>query len=136
MSAFTLPSRLFFLLVVSGFLSCTHVRSQSNLLSRRDAEKTIELIQPGMTLQDVRYAIPQRTEDIVLVTHGGLILAFRLSQRYEILLRLAHPPEGRPDDHLISNHAAYTRLYEHSRVNYSPTLCEDGKVISKPGGPW
>jgi hypothetical protein len=73
---------------------------------------------------------------MVMVTHGGMFVAYRLSERYSIFVRFAHPPEGRPDAHLIGDQAAHMRFYERSRVNLSPILNEDGKVITKVASPW
>jgi hypothetical protein len=136
MNTLVASSRLCLLLMASASVSCSHVNFQSDSLTRKDAENAMARIQRGMTLQDVRRVLPQTAEEMVFVSHGGMILAFRLDHRYSILVRFAHPPEGRPDAQLIAEPNKYIRFYERSCVNHSPSLNEDGKVISEPGRPW
>jgi hypothetical protein len=116
--------------------SDAHEIAPDDVLRRKDAEQALARIQPGMTLKDVRRAFPHTSEDVLLVSHGGMMMAFRLSPRYSIVVRFVHPPTGRPDAHLIADTSKYVQYYEPSLVNHSPTLNEDGRAVSPPGKPW
>src|SRR4051794_13545491 len=106
-------SSLLFVALVTA-TACHPEPARSAARSRKDAEKLMAEIRPGMTLQEILLVVPHPDSAPFAGEHGGVWYDMPVSDDYIIQIRLAHPPLG--------------HTLEESVINYSPRL-RDRKTL-------
>jgi len=106
-------------------VSCAHEHSTVAVSSRRDAERLMASIRPGMTVAQMQSTIPHSAvSQSPVVEHGGVWYDMTISDDYIIQFRAAHSHSG--------------ELVEQSIISYSPRL-RDRKTLAFISGeerPW
>lgn len=122
--------------------ACRSGPAPDNSVSLAQAKEYFARIRPGMTLEEVRQAVPHVSERVLMLNHGGLDYLLELSHEYRVVLRVSHSGKHGPSDyeqnHLdLHSQQAVLGDYGHNLINAAPSLQgPKGRIILRSDQPW